>query len=145
MTEFDFIREHLAPLAGPEGLGLVDDAALLSPPAGHELVLTKDTLIEAVHFPMGMYGADVAERLLRTNLSDLADPTAADQFASETKPAADVRALLAAGLKHGFVSVSGADNRACSANRQRQRFLAIDVLSRLGRFTDHYGVPVIRR
>jgi len=72
MTEFDFIREHLAPLAGPEGLGLMDDAALLTPPAGHELVLTKDTLVEGVHFPLGMYGADVAERLLRTNLSDLA-------------------------------------------------------------------------
>lgn len=72
MTEFEFIRDHLAPLAGPEGLGLVDDAALLSAPAGHELVLTKDTLVEGVHFPNGMYGADVAERLLRTNLSDLA-------------------------------------------------------------------------
>ncbi len=72
MTEFDFIRDHLAPLAGVEGLGLVDDAALLTPPAGHELVLTKDTLVEGVHFPMSMYGADVAERLLRTNLSDLA-------------------------------------------------------------------------
>ncbi len=72
MTEFDFIRDHLAPLAGPEGLGLTDDAARLTPPAGHDLVLTKDTLVEGVHFPNGMYGADVAERLLRTNLSDLA-------------------------------------------------------------------------
>ena len=72
MTEFDFIRDHLAPLAGPEGLDLMDDAALLTPPSGHDLVFTKDTLVEGVHFPLGMYGADVAERLLRTNLSDLA-------------------------------------------------------------------------
>jgi len=77
MNEFDFIQKHLAPLAGVEGLGLLDDAALLLPPAGHELVLTKDTLVEGVHFPNSMYGADVAERLLRTNLSDLAAKGAA--------------------------------------------------------------------
>lgn len=72
MNEFDFIQNHLAPLAGPEGLGLMDDAARLTPPAGHDLVLTKDTLVEGVHFPLSDYGANVAERLLRTNLSDLA-------------------------------------------------------------------------
>ena len=44
MTEFDFIRDHLSPLAGPEGLDLMDDAALLTPPSGHDLVFTKDTL-----------------------------------------------------------------------------------------------------
>lgn len=72
MSEFDFIRDHLAPLAGPEGLGLLDDAAVLTPPAGHDLVLTKDTMVEGVHFPKGAWGADTAERLIRTNLSDLA-------------------------------------------------------------------------
>lgn len=72
MSEFDYIRDALAPLAGPEGLGLLDDAALLSPPDGCDLVLTKDTMVEGVHFPMGARGADTAERLIRTNLSDLA-------------------------------------------------------------------------
>ncbi|WP_371397626.1 thiamine-phosphate kinase [Fretibacter rubidus] len=78
MSEFDFIKTYLAPLAGPEGLGLLDDAALLYPPAGHDLVLTKDTMVEGVHFPSpaqkmgGARGADTAERLIRTNLSDLA-------------------------------------------------------------------------
>jgi thiamine-monophosphate kinase len=77
MTEFEFIKTHLAPLAGPEGLGLLDDAAQLVPPAGHDLVLTKDTFVEGVHFPLGEYGANIAERLLRTNLSDLAAKGAA--------------------------------------------------------------------
>ena len=78
MSEFDFIKTYLAPLAGAEGLGLVDDAALLAPPKGCELVLTKDTMVEGVHFPSpaqkmgGERGADTAERLIRTNLSDLA-------------------------------------------------------------------------
>lgn len=101
MTEFEFIRTHLAPLAGPEGLGLMDDAALLTPPAGHDLVLTKDTLVEGVHFPLGMYGADVAERLLRTNLSDLAAKGAAPMgyMLSLTIPPSMDSAMMAAFAK----------------------------------------------
>lgn len=72
MNEFDFISRYFAPLAGPEGLGLLDDAACFSPTPGFDLVLTKDAMVEGVHFPSGAYGAEVAERLLRVNLSDLA-------------------------------------------------------------------------
>jgi len=72
MDEFDFIATHLAPLAGPGGLGLKDDAAWLKPSAGKDLILTKDTMVEGVHFPTGHYGGDTAEKLLRVNLSDLA-------------------------------------------------------------------------
>ena len=72
MDEFDFIATHLAPLAGPGGLGLIDDAALISPSPDKDLVLTKDTMVEGVHFPKGHYGGDTAEKLLRVNLSDLA-------------------------------------------------------------------------
>ena len=72
MDEFDFIATYLAPLAGEGGLGLKDDAAILTPSAGKELVLTKDTMVEGVHFPQGHYGGDTAEKLLRVNLSDLA-------------------------------------------------------------------------
>lgn len=72
MSEFDLIARYFAPLAGPEGQGLLDDAAHFSPTPGFDLVLTKDSMVEGVHFPNGEYGADVAERLLRVNLSDLA-------------------------------------------------------------------------
>lgn len=72
MDEFEFIRTHLSPLAGPEGLNLTDDAACLTPPLGCDLVLTKDTMVEGVHFPKGRHGGDTAEKLLRVNLSDLA-------------------------------------------------------------------------
>ena len=71
MDELDFI-DLLRPLAGKAGLGLMDDAALLSPSAGKDLVLSKDTMVEGVHFPRGRIGGDFAERLLRTALSDLA-------------------------------------------------------------------------
>ena len=72
MGEFDFIQDYLAPLAAPEGLGLLDDAAMLSPPAGKDLIISQDTMVEGVHFPNGEWGAGTAEKLLRVNLSDLA-------------------------------------------------------------------------
>jgi len=72
MGEFDFIATYLSPLAGTEGLDLRDDAALYQPPAGYDLVLTKDVMVEGVHFPQGHYGGDTSEKLLRVNLSDLA-------------------------------------------------------------------------
>ena len=72
MNEFELIERYFAPLAGPEGLHLKDDTARFTPKSGHDLLLTTDSFVEGVHFPNGMYGADVAERLLRTNLSDIA-------------------------------------------------------------------------
>ncbi len=72
MNEFDLIERYFAPLAGPEGLSLKDDTAKLSPRTGQDLLITTDSFVEGIHFPVGMYGADVAERLLRTNLSDIA-------------------------------------------------------------------------
>ena len=48
--EDDLIARFFAPLAGPAGLGLKDDAALLTPPPGRDLVLTTDALVAGVHF-----------------------------------------------------------------------------------------------
>lgn len=72
VNEFDFIGEYLAPLAGPGGLGLKDDAAILKPREGMDLILTKDTMVEGVHFPNDDYGTSLSSKLLRVNLSDLA-------------------------------------------------------------------------
>ena len=71
MNEADLIA-LLRPLAGPAGLNLNDDAALLTLSPGQELVLSKDTMVEGVHFPAGRIGGGFSERLLRTALSDLA-------------------------------------------------------------------------
>lgn len=71
MNERDFIA-LLRPLAGPAGLNLDDDAAILTPPPGQDLILSKDTMVEGVHFPLGRIGGGFSERLLRTALSDLA-------------------------------------------------------------------------
>jgi thiamine-monophosphate kinase len=70
--EFSRIAKYLAPLAGPEGRGLTDDAAVLAPPPGRELVLTVDQMLEGVHFLPGDPPDLIARKLLRRNLSDLA-------------------------------------------------------------------------
>jgi len=67
--EFLIIRDFFAPLAAeaPGAFGLTDDAALIG-----DFVVTKDMLIEGVHFlktdPMDL----VARKLVRVNVSDLA-------------------------------------------------------------------------
>jgi thiamine-monophosphate kinase len=71
--EFETIRRLFAPLAHPEwGRGLKDDVAVVPSKAGHDLVLTKDAIIEGVHFLPTDPLDTVARKLLRVNLSDLA-------------------------------------------------------------------------
>ncbi len=53
-------------------LGIGDDCALLQVPALHQLAVSVDTLVADVHFPAAAVPDDIAERALRTNLSDLA-------------------------------------------------------------------------
>lgn len=70
--EFELIAEFFAPLAGEGAFGLTDDAANLTLPAGESLVITKDMLIESVHFFASDAPASIARKALGVNLSDLA-------------------------------------------------------------------------
>lgn len=71
-TEFALIARHFRPLAGPGALDLQDDAAVLAPPPGRELVLTCDAMVGGVHFLPDDPPDLVGRKLLRVNLSDLA-------------------------------------------------------------------------
>jgi thiamine-monophosphate kinase len=71
--EFEFIARRLRPLAtAPGALNLIDDAALLDPAQGQQLVLTKDAMVAGVHFLEGDPPGQIAQKLVRVNLSDLA-------------------------------------------------------------------------
>ena len=71
--EFETIRRLFAPLAHPEwGRGLKDDVAVVPSRPGHDLVVTKDAIVEGVHFLPNDPLDTVARKLLRVNLSDLA-------------------------------------------------------------------------
>ena len=74
LGEFGRIARLLRPLAAgfPGALDLTDDAAVFAPPPGRDLVVTTDAMVEGVHYLPDDPPGDVAAKLLRVNLSDLA-------------------------------------------------------------------------
>jgi thiamine-monophosphate kinase len=72
LDEFERIARFFAPLAAPGALGLRDDVALVPGPPGEEYVLKTDAIVEGVHFFPDDPPAQIAQKLLRVNLSDLA-------------------------------------------------------------------------
>lgn len=73
MDEFQIIAKYLKPLAAgmPAALDLSDDAAVITPPPGCDLVVTKDAMVGGVHFLPNDPPELIARKLLRVNLSDL--------------------------------------------------------------------------
>jgi len=72
-AEDRLIARYFRPLAAhPGALGLIDDAAVLAPPPGCDLVLTTDGVIAGVHFFPDDPPETVGRKALRMNLSDLA-------------------------------------------------------------------------
>ncbi len=76
MDEFELIRQYFSDLgqdsSGCVELGVGDDCAIVSPPAGQQLVFSIDTLVEGTHFLPGTPPQQIATRLLGATLSDLA-------------------------------------------------------------------------
>jgi thiamine-monophosphate kinase len=72
--EFELIARYFAPLARgfPGAFGLLDDAAVIAPPPGHDLVAKTDAIVGGVHFLHDDPPDLIARKALRVNLSDLA-------------------------------------------------------------------------
>jgi thiamine-monophosphate kinase len=123
VDEFALIRRYFAGLTvAHDGvvLGIGDDAALLAPAPGHQLVVTSDTLIAGRHFPIDTAPFDVGWKSLAVNLSDLAAMAATPRWftLALTLPSADEPWLsgFSAGLKaladrHGVALVGGDTTR----------------------------------
>jgi len=73
-SEFELIARYFAPLARafPGAYGLLDDAAVISPASGNELVAKSDVIVGGVDFLPDAAADVVARKGLRVNLSDLA-------------------------------------------------------------------------
>jgi len=76
-SEDELIARYFAPIAGEGALGLKDDAAVLRPRPGHDLVVTVDAVVAGVHFFADDPAGSVARKALGVNLSDLAAKGAA--------------------------------------------------------------------
>jgi thiamine-monophosphate kinase len=72
-AEDRLIARYFRPLAKhPGALGLVDDAAVIAPPPGCDVVLTTDGVIAGVHVFADDRPEFIGRKALRMNLSDLA-------------------------------------------------------------------------
>lgn len=119
LDEFGQIAALFRPLTrgAPEALELLDDAAVIPSRPGFDLVITKDALVEGVHFLADDPPDLVARKLLRVNLSDLAAKGAAPYgylLATAWSPAFDwprrqafAEGLRADGEEFGLVLLGG--------------------------------------
>ena len=87
------IRRRVPARAGGVVTGIGDDAAVVEPDRGALVVVTTDTLVEGIHFDrVHSSPADIGDKALAVNLSDLAAMGAAPRYA-----------LLALSLPAGLV------------------------------------------
>lgn len=110
LGEFELIDRYFRSADRPQELrrrgvvlGIGDDAALLEPRPGQQLVAALDTLVEGRHFPRGSAPRSIGHRALAVNLSDLAamGATPAWYLLSLTLPSSDEQFLgeFADGMK----------------------------------------------
>ena len=83
LSEFDIIakyfqQQHLQ--RDDVLMGIGDDCALLQPATDEALVVTMDTLVAAVHFPLDTVAFDIGYKTLAVSLSDLASAGAQPQW-----------------------------------------------------------------
>ncbi len=74
MDEFSLIQQFFSSAAIDKNviLGVGDDAAIIKPVEGEELLITSDTLISGVHFPVDTDPFAIGYKALAANLSDIA-------------------------------------------------------------------------
>ena len=107
--EFDLIARIRARVATRADvvLGIGDDAALLAPPPGRQLVVTADTLNDGVHFPHGTSPADVGWKALAVNLSDLASMGAEPAWCTLSLSLPQSDPAWIEGFLDGFLDLAG--------------------------------------
>ena len=107
--EFDLIARIRARAGTRDDvvLGIGDDAALLAPPLGLQLVVTADTLNAGVHFPHDSAPADIGWKSLAVNLSDLAAMGAAPAWCTLSLSLPQPDAAWIDGFLDGFLDLAG--------------------------------------
>ncbi|MFT3763141.1 MAG: thiamine-phosphate kinase [Pseudoxanthomonas sp.] len=120
--EFDLIERIRSRAASRDDvvLGIGDDAAILQPPPGRQLIVTADTLNAGVHFPEATAATDIGWKSLAANLSDLAAMGAQPAWCtlSLSLPKSDpvwldgfIDGFLQLAVRHGVALVGGDTTR----------------------------------
>jgi thiamine-monophosphate kinase len=110
VNEFELIARYFTRPPGSKAvaLGVGDDAALLAPAAGHQVVATVDMLVAGRHFFPDADPESLGHKALAVNLSDIAAMGAAPRWAllALALPAADPAWLAA--FARGFFALADA-------------------------------------
>ena len=112
LSEFEIIARYFSgdrfAVADREDISVPigDDAAVITPEAGKELVVAVDTLIEGVHFPSVMCPYDIGYRALAVNLSDLAAMGARPRWFTLALTMPEVRAEWLDGFSTGLAELA---------------------------------------
>lgn len=119
LSEFQLIERYfsaLCPSRDDVVLGVGDDCALLQPPAGRQLAVSMDTLVEGRHFSPGAEPEALGHKCLAVNLSDLAAMGAVPAWltlaltlpvANEAWLAAFAKGLGGLAQRHGVQLIGG--------------------------------------
>ncbi len=107
--EFDLITRIRARAGTRDDivLGIGDDAALLAPPPGKQLVVTADTLNDGIHFPADTVPAAIGWKALAVNLSDLAAMGAEPAWCTLSLSLPQADAGWIDGFLDGFLDLAG--------------------------------------
>lgn len=130
MREFDLIgllRARAGAARGDVALGIGDDAAVLVPPPGGQLVACTDTMVAGVHFLPDTPPADLGWKSLAVNLSDVAAMGAEPAWALLALTLPDGDANFVEAFADGFAGLARAHGVALVGGDTTQGPLSITV------------------
>lgn len=114
LGEFELIGKYFAGHAGRFAhvvLGVGDDGAIVECPAGEQLVVSCDTLVSGVHFPLSSAPQTLGHKALAVNLSDLAAMGARPAWCTLALTLPEVDEHWLAAFAAGFLAL--ADRHQC--------------------------------
>jgi thiamine-monophosphate kinase len=128
-SEFDLIARIRARAGVREDvlLGIGDDAAILRVPAGHDLVVSTDTLNVGVHFPHDTAAFDIGWKSLAVNLSDLAAMGAEPAWCTLNLTLPEADAAWLDGFLEGFLELAASHRVALIGGDTTRGPLSITV------------------
>jgi thiamine-monophosphate kinase len=130
-NEFELIARHFTPpLAARDAgvvLGVGDDASLLAPTPGRQLVVSVDTSVAGVHFPQEAPATAIGHRALAVSLSDLAAMGARARWCLMALSLQRVDDDWLAGFSAGFQALCAATGTALAGGDVTRGETAIGV------------------
>lgn len=107
--EFDLIDRFFSGLTPADTslrLGIGDDAAILKPPSGEDLLVAVDTLVAGVHFFADVEPSALAYKSLAVNISDIAAMGGTPRWATLALTLEDVDENWLAAFSSGFAEAA---------------------------------------